>query len=276
MIFLSVVIVFVILQAVKNIEPAQNDKWLQSLREISLSVLGENNHAYGVIIAPAFVLSLIVIWMSDWLFGLVGLTIYVFVLLYSLGRGDLAAALDRYLDAWQRGDKQADVYLSSDWGITLPQECDENEMHQIYRKRYLYLSFERWFAVLFWFVFFGPAGALFYRLARLEQDRGQPVYALVHFLEWIPVRLFGLACSIVGDFNSLMTVFRRDVLDTEISSETLCDDYVVAALGLDVSGLNENDLDMRGHGLIEWSEVKSLVHRCAIGWLVTIAIISMM
>lgn len=272
--FISVVIVFVILQVWGSAQPVQHDGWLGQVREASKAVLGHEKQSYGVVVFPPLILGVFILLVGDWLFGLVGLVLYVLVLMYSLGRGDLTAELNRFLDAWQRGDKQADTYIAEEWQCHLPDDVDEVGLHQALRKRFLYRSLERWFTVLFWFVLFGPAGALFYRLCRLEQDRGMTLLAQwIHFLEWMPVRLLGLAFGLVGDFSNTISTWRKEALEADIPSDQLCDDYAVAALRLDNSGLSDSDLDMRSRAIIEWSEVQNLVHRAVVVWLVAIAIL---
>ncbi|HSG61231.1 MAG TPA: regulatory signaling modulator protein AmpE [Pseudomonadales bacterium] len=272
--FISVVIVFVILQVWGTVRPVQQDGWLGQVREASKAVLGHEKQSYGVVVFPPLILGVLVLLIGDWLFGLVGLLIYVLVLMYSLGRGDLTAELNRYLDAWQRGDKQADTYMAAEWIGDLPDDLDETRLHQLLRKRFLYRSLERWFAVLFWFVIFGPSGALLYRLCRLEFDRGMDVMRpWIHVMEWLPVRILGLVFGLVGDFSNTIDAWRKDVLEIDVASDALCDDYAVAALRLDTSGLSDGDLDSRSRAIIEWSDVQNLVHRAVVVWLVAIAIL---
>lgn len=272
--FISVVIVFVILQVWGSVKPVQHDGWLGQVREAAKAVLGHEKQSYGVVVFPPLIIGVVVLLIGDWLFGLVGLLIYILILMYSLGRGDLTAELNRYLDAWQRGDKQADTYIAKEWGCELPDDLDEDSLNQQLRQRFLYRSLERWFAVLFWFVLLGPSGALLYRLCRLEQDRGMDIMTpWVHFLEWAPVRLLGLAFGLVGDFSNTINRWRRDVLETDVASDTLCDNYAAAALRLGSSGMSDSDLDMRSSAIIEWSEVQNLVHRAVVVWLIAIAIL---
>lgn len=272
--FISVVIVFVILQVWGTVRPVQQDGWLGQVREASKAVLGHEKQSYGVVVFPPLILGVLVLLIGDWLFGLVGLLIYVLVIMYSLGRGDLTAELNRYLDAWQRGDKQADTYMAAEWIGDLPDDLDETRLHQLLRKRFLYRSLERWFAVLFWFVIFGPSGALLYRLCRLEFDRGMDVMRpWIHVMEWLPVRILGLVFGLVGDFSNTIDAWRKDVLEIDVASDALCDDYAVAALRLDTSGLSDGDLDSRSRAIIEWSDVQNLVHRAVVVWLVAIAIL---
>lgn len=272
--FISVVIVFVILQVWGTVKPVQHDGWLGQVREASKAVLGHDKQSYGVVVFPPLILGVLVLLVGDWLFGLIGLLIYVLVLMYSLGRGDLTEELNRYLDAWQRGDKQADTYIAAEWIGDLPDDLDESSLHQLLRKRFLYRSLERWFVVLFWFVVFGPSGALLYRLCRLEFDRGMDAMTpWVHFMEWLPVRILGLVFGLVGDFSNTINVWRKDALEIYVPSDKLCDDYAIAALRLNVSGLNDDDLDMRSSAIIEWSEVQNLVHRAVVVWLIAIAVL---
>ena len=62
----------------------------------------------------------------------------------------------------------------------------------------------------------GPAGALVYRLAaldramvRAEASGEAQGLALVHWLDWLPVRLAGLGFALVADFDACTKAWRR-------------------------------------------------------------------
>ncbi|MEP6944228.1 MAG: CobD/CbiB family protein [Betaproteobacteria bacterium] len=81
------------------------------------------------------------------------------------------------------------------------------------------------FGTLFWFLMApGPVGALLYRLTSLLAEQwhadattpmgaqlarfGHPVARLLHWLDWIPVRLTAITFAIVGDFEDAVFCWR--------------------------------------------------------------------
>lgn len=72
------------------------------------------------------------------------------------------------------------------------------------------------FAVLFWFMVLGPAGAVLYRFSRLlseqtyVEDSPQirtTAMSWVSYLDWLPVRLLGLCFVLAGRFESAFKVW---------------------------------------------------------------------
>lgn len=75
-------------------------------------------------------------------------------------------------------------------------------------ERIITLGFHEWFAVLFWFVVFGPAGAVFYRLSDWlaepgAKEPGEPnLPARVQaVLDWPVARLYAVLLLLAGGFN---------------------------------------------------------------------------
>ena len=81
------------------------------------------------------------------------------------------------------------------------------------------------FGTLFWFLMApGPVGALLYRLTSLLAEQwhgesttpmgaqlarfGYPVARLLHWLDWIPVRLTAITFAVVGDFEDAVYCWR--------------------------------------------------------------------
>jgi adenosylcobinamide-phosphate synthase len=86
-------------------------------------------------------------------------------------------------------------------------------------------SYRHVFGTLFWFLVLpGPGGAVLYRLTVLlaEQWRGeavtpmgsqlarfgQPIQRMLHWLDWIPVRLTAMTFAVVGDFEDAVYCWR--------------------------------------------------------------------
>lgn len=110
------------------------------------------------------------------------LVIAVPVLLYSLGRGEFSGLMQSYLAAWSADQWETAVDVArrleiDGAGAGAPPVAPRNwpDLHLQVLSACGYRGFERMFAVLFWFILLGPAGALMYRLSAIyaSLDAGQ-------------------------------------------------------------------------------------------------------
>ncbi|OGT30294.1 MAG: hypothetical protein A3E87_00990 [Gammaproteobacteria bacterium RIFCSPHIGHO2_12_FULL_35_23] len=75
------------------------------------------------------------------------------------------------------------------------------------------------FAVLFWFLVLGPAGAVFYyvnsRIQQVEQDNEvlQAADYVENLLNWIPVRIVGFCFALVGHFSSVINYWLKNLFN---------------------------------------------------------------
>jgi len=171
--FLAILVALGILQ-LRGSTPLQQDRWYAGYRRWIAARLRGIPRQAALILVPVIAVVLLQRAASGRLFGLAELALFVLVLLYALGRGNLAAALTDYLQRWSRGDFQAAFrQLSTEAAGGLPEPdavVHPQALHELACRRLYYRHFERLFAVLFWFVVLGPAGALAYRIAVLERE----------------------------------------------------------------------------------------------------------
>ncbi len=171
--FLAILVALGIVQ-LRGSTPLQHDRWYAGYRRWVAARLHGIPRQAVLILVPVIAVVLLQRAASGRLFGLAELALFVLVLLYALGRGNLAAALTDYLQRWSRGDFQAAFrQLSTEAAGGLPEPdavVHPQALHELARRRLYYRHFERLFAVLFWFVVLGPAGALVYRIVVLERE----------------------------------------------------------------------------------------------------------
>lgn len=80
-------------------------------------------------------------------------------------------------------------------------------------------ALRRWFAVLFWFLLLGPAGALGYRLlalmaespmrARVPVEPLALAQRLLGWIEWPVAQLMAFSMALVGNFDTAWKAWRR-------------------------------------------------------------------
>lgn len=251
MIFLSLIVVLILVQWWGSGAPFQHDGWffrwlnvLQSWRGVnSISAL----HLVLAVFVPVAIIGCIVwaivqVLSPTWL-----LFVNVPVLLYSLGRGNFSVEVNDYLVASERGDNVLASKLIDDLrgstGIEKPNDEVDNwyGLHSQALQVISYRSFERMFAVLFWFCLLGAVGALAYRLSVIYREcasplgRGDKVAAKwLWLMEWPAVRAMGLTWALVGNFDTCFRCWQSRLLDTRSASIVLLNNSLRGALGVEV------------------------------------------
>jgi len=152
---------------------------------------------------------------ETWL--VLGLGFGLLVLLYSFGPQDLEARVEAWLEARERDDEEsARWHVAEILGADMPE--DPQQIARTVMETALVEMHERLLAVVFWFVAFGPAGALLYRLAALLRNRTRnddsafaEWAARVHYaLGWIPARLTALGYAAAGSFVDALQYWREE------------------------------------------------------------------
>lgn len=152
----------------------------------------------------------LIYWIScSWVFGLFGLVLNVFVLLYCLGPDDLYHQLQEYFRAVDAGDKTAAKAIQKTLiEGTVPRATDK--AHRALSLSIFKQANERLFAVLFWFIVLGPIGALTYRTLVLFrqyaasnnlEDTLANTRLLTAIVDWVPARLTSICYTVMGNFQ---------------------------------------------------------------------------
>ncbi|MFV3403697.1 MULTISPECIES: regulatory signaling modulator protein AmpE [Pseudomonas] len=216
-----------------------------------------------LVLAPVALLVLLLHVLEPVAYGLLALPLHLLVLLYSLGRGDVKAALGPFRDAWRRGDDQAALHVAErDLGLA----ADDSEgLIKRVQGHLLWQAYQSFFAVIFWYFLLGPGAALAYRLLALSADNSrQPglqglAGQLRHALDWLPVRVVALSFALVGNFVAVTRVMLHALLDWQASAAQL-----VAQVGRVADDIPEQE--SRQQGLEHLDSLWELLLRCAVLW----------
>ncbi|MCV4281530.1 regulatory signaling modulator protein AmpE [Pseudomonas capsici] len=178
-----------------------------------------------LILLPLLILHLALTIVGSVAYGWLALPIHLLVLIYSLGRGDLLAALGPFRDACRRGDEQAAVHVAErDMGVLADNSEQLLEGVQSYM---LWQAYQSFFVVIFWYFLLGPVAALAYRLLALAAENGKTpalverATQLRHAFDWIPVRLLAASFALVGNFVAVSRVMLHELLNWNISAAQL-------------------------------------------------------
>lgn len=216
-----------------------------------------------LILAPVVLLVLLLHVLEPVAYGLLALPVHLLVLIYSLGRGDVKAALGPFRDAWRRGDEQAALHVAErDLGLAA------DDAHSLIRQvqgHLLWQAYQSFFAVIFWYFLLGPAAALAYRLLALTMDNSrQPALQslagqLRHAMDWLPVRVMTVSFALVGNFVAVTRVMLHELLDWHVSAG-----HLVAKVGRVADDIPEEE--DRQRGLERLDSLWELLLRCAVLW----------
>lgn len=204
--------------------------------------------------------------------GILWLVLATAVLLYALGRGEFAPETTAYTLACNDGAWEVALIKAQKQGAEIQDLVTGNwpGLHQRMLEATAYQGFERLFAVLFWFLFFGPAGALLYRLSFLYRQADPADTRARHWLwvlEWMPVRLLGVSFAVTGNFVGCINHWKRHLVSTASSSAAVLRETVLGALSVDDELMHSCDCTQR-----EIAALKRLYTRTLWLWVTCVAL----
>lgn len=206
-------------------------RWLDRAIDQGFGVAGSSVPPLVAVVALSLALAapvfLVVLALGDAFFGLAYLLVAVGVLFFSFGPIDIGAQVDDYCAALERDDEEA---IRRTAKALAERDVDEDpwtRSEQVEAAVCIQAN-NRLFAVIFWFVLFGPLGAWGYRVTDLirrravfnagrEAESGETLaetVALVDaattlhgWLAWVPARLTALGYALAGSFDSAIAAW---------------------------------------------------------------------
>lgn len=213
------------------------DDWLSDWRtwvaQRVSPAIGDTIALVVLVVAPGALVALLLELFGHWLFGLVGFLGSLAMLFYSCGRQDYDTMM------------LTDPVDSGPANPEHPTAISTRETES--RQNRAYASCDRWFNTAFWFVVFGPVGALLYRCTSIlsqaaktedsseaEMELQAGAHSLLGWLDWVPVRIWSACFLLVGDFSKGFAAYRKQWLSTEAHARFI-DSVSLAAAGVDLS-----------------------------------------
>lgn len=282
MYLIVVLIAIIVLQFWGAQNPLHRDGWFDRWRQAVAKASLPSRHSWLQLLITIMVPVAMVVAVMFLLPTFLWFFLAILVLLYSLGRGEFAPDVHGYAlacsdSAWRVAAAKArlqgvdtDPLATDDWP-TLNQKMLEATAYQ---------GFERLFAVLFWFLLFGPAGALAYRLSFLYQqqarrDQQEPAQHLgarwLWALEWPAVRVLGLSFAITGNFVGCINRWKRYALSAESATARVLRETVLGALSVDDELMQSCDCTPR-----EIAALKRLYARTLWFWVGGLALVTLL
>ncbi len=201
--------------------------------------------------------------------GLLWLALSLVVLIYCLDLSDVEEeflAQSAKLRAVTESDELAEVV----------------QMQEDFQIDHLHGMFQGIVPSLFWFMILGPAGALIYVLSLEYQDgldeessEAALIDKLIHWMEWVPVRITGLLFCFAGNFGPTFDYWLNQLADTEDS--TACHLMAMAGLAAEVPEDQEDTVvGFAKFAEAHVQEMRYLCDRALYGWLGVAALVTIL
>jgi len=219
-----------------------------------------------LLILPVF---LVLFSLQDALYGVANLVLAVVVLFFSLGPNDIGEDVDEYCRAIEADDEELIRNTSKALIETDILTDPLKRIHKVEESVCIQAN-NRLFAVIFWFVLFGPYGPLgawAYRVTDLirrravfcmSRDDANSNAAVLHasvtlhgWLAWIPARLTAIGYAMAGSFEGALSAWRAPegskAMPLYEQSESLLARVGVGAMALQtIKGESTSDRGVRG------------------------------
>lgn len=300
MLLLSLLIAVLLKQLWDGKNPLHHDGWLAAYKDMTHRFLRRLHlQGNGLEFAIALCLSsCLIIGVGQLLNNYSPFAFMLFatlVLLYSFGRGEFTRHVSAYIVAMAKQDwMQAQQAANA-----LNCHCDDlpdnawPQLNQRFLKQCNYVGFERFFAVVFWFVLIGPVGAFAYRFTQLwlahtqysadtktnnsdalspdapkiQLEKNNHVHHWLWLIEWPAVRLLGLTYAITGNFSGSMQAWKTIALRKKIPSDEALMQVLLGALAVEEKLPPNQEVSRR-----ELEALTQLQARTLWCWLVIIAV----
>ncbi|NTS76567.1 beta-lactamase regulator AmpE [Catenovulum sp. SM1970] len=175
-------------------------------------------------------------------FSLFGILFSCLILFVCLGCPNQRMLYKKYLEAANRGDKQACYEYARQLGM----QVDEQEQcKETFGQTLVWLNFRHYISVIFWFALLGPAGAILYAFSMAMLSEIQKLKAegaetpFVHaepvldhillVLNFVPARIATFAYMFVGNFSNAVGYWFEHLFDTQIDTREYVRKVAVAA-----------------------------------------------
>lgn len=278
---LAILIVFGLSATAPDLARLRDYSWLRPWAA-QLAHLNQPNGfwrtGFGLLLTlglPVALIALVQYLLAPGMNGVLGFVFGIAVLYYCFGPRDLDQDVADFVES-------DDPQTRSAAGMALridPEQGFGNAVDGIFDS-----ALKRWFGVLFWFVAFGAAGALLYRLAQLLSDHprlqetlppaqvdwAQRLWAA---MSYVPAHLMSLALALASDFDSVVKAWRQHHEEHGEGWFHLDLGFLSAAARALVDADDVDPVDEHNASATAARQAQQLVWRVLITWLAALAMV---
>lgn len=227
MAFLSILFALLIeqIRPLRPENPVHSAVRLFAVRAENWFNAGQQDHgrlAWIAVMAAIILPTLFVYWIFTLMGPFMALIFNVVIVYLTLGMRQYSHYFTSIQFALASGDEATARSLLADWTKQDTVMMDSREISRLAIEKALITTHRRVFGVFFWFILpFGPAGAVFYRVAEYlarawnepehlkNEAFGQFAARAFYWIDWIPARLTATTFAIVGNFEDAIYAWRN-------------------------------------------------------------------
>ncbi len=276
MALISIIIGLLFDRAFRHLHDLRDLSWFEYYTNAVTRLIRTSNgviQLIAVLVFPVLIIATIQYLLSDFLLGMLYLLFGVLVFAYCLGPACLSSDIEYYLDARRLGDEDEALHyagvLTERAASTAPDQQTSDVTRAIF-----HVANERIFAVIFWFVIFGPTGAILYRLTTnlSKQDGTSDSLAAIAILfqavlTWVPARMLALGYALTGHFDGALQAYRNRPYESDLALENY-DVLVNTGMG----ALRDQESTDEISSIIS---AKNLVMRSILIWIAVLALLTL-
>jgi membrane protein required for beta-lactamase induction len=242
--------------------------------------------ALVLLVIPAAVAWLIQLLLQGYAWGTLELVYSVLLVSYCLGPEPFNERIEDYLAACEERHRlEAKALAESLVGGKVPDS--QFQQSSAVTKAVLYEGNIRIFAVLFWFILLGPAGAILYRCAAFlaqgknipECENLQPAAERVFaVLDWLPANLLSLTFFLTGSFDDAWNAWRKAITAELDFNERNRSTIIITGCGAmrhEVDDVFNGQKHDEEYDLYWVRTARALVIRSLVVWLAGVAVLTM-
>jgi AmpE protein len=186
------------------------------------------------VLLPVLVVAYLNCILTGVLYGSLKLLFGAAVLVYCLGPTNFWAQTYACISALHADDPHPEFEVIKT-AFSLPATDNAEAFHRSFTNALFIEANRRVFAVFFWFIVLGPAGAVLYRLVdlcRAGVTTGNAALETLRLLDWLPVRVLGLIFALGGHFTKVIKYWQHNVLTPPKMNDVVLSECGIAALDI--------------------------------------------
>ena len=275
MALISIIIGLLFDRAFRHLHDLRDLSWFEYYSNAVVRIIKVNGvvQMIAVLLFPVLVIATIQLLLSDFLLELPYLLFSVLVFAYCLGPACLSSDIEYYLDARRLGDEDEALHYAGALTERAASTAPDQQISDVTRA-ILHVANERIFAVIFWFVIIGPAGAVLYRLTTnlskqdgLNDSLSAVAVLFQAVLTWVPARMLAMGYALTGHFDGALQAYRNRPYESDLALENY-DVLVNTGMG----ALRDQEASDEISSIIS---ARNLVMRSILIWIAVLALLTL-
>ena len=275
MALISIIMGLLFDRAFRHLHDLRDLSWFEYYSNAVVRIIKANGvvQMIAILLFPVLVIAIIQLLLSDFLLELPYLLFSVLVFAYCLGPACLSSDIEFYLDARRLGDEDEALHYAGALTERAASTAPDQQTSDVTRA-ILHIANERIFAVIFWFVIIGPAGAVLYRLTTnlskqdgLNDSLSAVAILFQAVLTWVPARMLAMGYALTGHFDGALQAYRNRPYESDLALENY-DVLVNTGMG----ALRDQEATDEISSIIS---ARNLVMRSILIWIAVLALLTL-